>query len=83
MVCHEEREFGELYEIALAVHVMISRWFAVAAFAAFLGGLWSNSRANRKAKEPFAPAVSLADYFAISLWILAVILIVVAKFVLK
>jgi hypothetical protein len=69
-------------EIAL-LYVTNSRLFAVAATVAFLLGLWSNSRANRKAKEPFAPVVSLADYFAISLWILAVILTLVAIFVSK
>jgi hypothetical protein len=35
-------------------------------------------RANRKAKELFAPATSSADYCAIFLWILAVILGVAA-----
>jgi hypothetical protein len=50
---------------------------------AFLCGLWSNARANRKAKEPFAPVISIADYYAIFLWLLAAILILVARFVAK
>lgn len=47
---------------------------AIAAIVAFLCGCWWNAQANRKAKEPFAPAISSADYCAIFLWILAVIL---------
>jgi hypothetical protein len=56
---------------------------AIAAIFAFLGGCWWNSRANRKAKEPFAPVVSISDYWSISLWILAVTLGVAAAMVSK
>jgi hypothetical protein len=54
---------------------------AIAAIVAFLFGCWWNARANRKAKEPFAPAVSSADYCAIFLWILAAVLGVAAAMV--
>jgi hypothetical protein len=42
-----------------------------------------NDQANRKAKEPFAPATSSADYCAILLWILAAILGAAAALVSK
>ena len=51
-----------------------SRLLGIAAIVAFLCGCWWNAQANRKAKEPFAPAISSADYCAIFLWILAAIL---------
>jgi hypothetical protein len=54
-----------------------------AAAVSFLGGLWSNSIATKKAKEPFAPPTSTADYWAISLWVLATALIVMAVIVSK
>jgi hypothetical protein len=56
---------------------------AIAAIVAFLCGVWWNSLANRKAKEPFAPPTSSADYCAIVPWILAVILGVTAMMVSK
>lgn len=46
---------------------------------AFLCGLWANSRASRKAKEPFAPVISIADYYAIFLWLVAAVIILVAN----
>jgi hypothetical protein len=51
---------------------------AVGAAVSLLGGLWFNSRANKKAKELLAPAVSSADYLSIFLWILAAVLGVAA-----
>jgi hypothetical protein len=59
------------------------RVLIIAAIGAFLGGYWWNSRANRKAREPLAPAVSSADYCAIFLWIVAVALTVAAFLVSK
>jgi hypothetical protein len=35
---------------------------AVGAAVSLLGGLWFNSRANKKAKELLAPAVSSTSY---------------------
>ncbi len=47
---------------------------AIATILACLCGCWWMGRANRKAKEPFAPPTSDADYCASFLWILTVVL---------
>jgi hypothetical protein len=57
-------------------------WLLIgAATIAFLAGFWWNSIANKKAKEPFAPPTSAADYCAIFLWVLATALLVMAVMV--
>jgi len=48
------------------------------AAGALIIGLWLTWRANRKAKEAFAPLFSKADYVAIFLWLLVVILVAAA-----
>ena len=73
MACWKRRSSVET-ALDLLQQVTNSRLLAIAAIVAFLCGCWWNAQASRKAKEPFAPAISSADYCAIFLWILAVIL---------
>ena len=51
---------------------------SMGAVGALIIGLWLTWRANRKAKEAFAPLFSKADYVAIFLWLLVVILVAAA-----
>ena len=55
----------------------------IGATVSFLGGLWLTWRANRKAREPFAPVLSKADYLGIFLWILTLVLAAAAVAVSK
>jgi hypothetical protein len=73
-LCRAFGEKGARHEQERRCWMSNRRLLAIAAIVAFFSGSWWNSRANRKAKEPLAPAVSIADYCAIFLWIMAVVL---------
>jgi hypothetical protein len=61
-----------------AQEVSNSAFLAMGAVSSVGGGLWFLSHANRKAKKPYAPPTSYADYLGVFLMILGVILGVLA-----
>ena len=65
----------------MAKKVASSAFLAMGAVSSFVGGWFFSSHANLKAKEPFAPPTSYADFLGVFLMVLGVILgVLAAKF---